>query len=179
MTYHSPVILQCLVELNVSLEVILEALLQLGQTLESMHAAGFTHNDVKPDNVSVAVTADGRVTATLLDLGLATPTGHTPHEFLCMRTDDEAEWELIEALRQRVYPWYAPELYHGGPSSPSTGAFSFAFTARTVLSLLPGPPAALLIALQENTSPAKSRLSVRELMDLLVGTLSSCRRQLH
>lgn len=159
MTFHSPFTLQRLAEQPASLITMLEALLQLAQTLANVHAAGFTHNDVKPDNVSVALAADWPVTVTLLDLGLATPAGHTPREFLSMRTDEKAERARSQALRQQRHPWYAPELYHGGPYSPFSDAFFFAFTAHSVLGLLPRPPAALLTALLESMSSAESLLS--------------------
>ena len=47
---------------------------QLLGALASIHARGWVHRDVKPDNVLVRRTAD-RVAATLIDFGLAVPQG--------------------------------------------------------------------------------------------------------
>ena len=48
---------------------------QVCSGLSEAHAAGIIHRDLKPDNVMLQLTAEGAVTARLLDFGIALPSG--------------------------------------------------------------------------------------------------------
>ena len=48
---------------------------QICSGLSEAHAAGIVHRDLKPDNVMLQLTAEGAVTARLLDFGIALPSG--------------------------------------------------------------------------------------------------------
>ena len=52
------------------------AILKIGinliESLESLHAAGYAHNDIKPDNVTIGIPGDSQDTrARLIDFGVS------------------------------------------------------------------------------------------------------------
>lgn len=54
--------------------VILEVLREAANTLHELHEAGFAHNDIKNDHISIDYdSATGQVEVTLLDLGFMSP----------------------------------------------------------------------------------------------------------
>ncbi|MEZ6013982.1 MAG: AAA family ATPase [Planctomycetota bacterium] len=73
--------------------------------LAALHAAGWTHGDIKPDNVRF----DARGDAVLLDLGFARRVGAP-----------------IAPLGTPAY--LAPERTHGGPPSPAADIYAFGAT---------------------------------------------------
>ena len=80
---------------------------QIADALDTAHAAGITHRDVKPDNILVA--EDGR--AKLADFGVA-------------RVPDAALTKEGQFLGTPCYA--APETLAGGKYSPRSDIFSFA-----------------------------------------------------
>jgi len=75
----------------------------LAGALAALHAAGWIHGDVKPENVRLR--ADGR--AVLLDLGLA------------LRRDEDPR-----AARSGTLPYLAPEQTQGGRATPASDVFA-------------------------------------------------------
>ncbi|MFG0287666.1 MAG: protein kinase family protein [Rhodopirellula sp. JB044] len=63
---------------------------QIGQALEKLHAAGWVHGDVKPENILI----DAKGHVTLVDLGFAART-HTPMHRVFRGTPDYASPELM------------------------------------------------------------------------------------
>ncbi len=74
--------------------------------LAALHAAGFVHGDVKPENVRL----DAEGNAVLLDLGFA------------RRTIDSAESAI--APRAGSLPYVAPEIAQGGIGGPESDVFA-------------------------------------------------------
>uniref|UniRef100_A0A0P4VS24 Protein kinase domain-containing protein n=1 Tax=Scylla olivacea TaxID=85551 RepID=A0A0P4VS24_SCYOL len=70
--------------------------LQMCRTLQRMHRQGYTHNDIKADNVCVS-TQSGKPVATVIDVGLARPVG--------------SKGLLSQAIPDTdKFPWIAPEI---------------------------------------------------------------------
>ncbi|WP_044253298.1 protein kinase family protein [Rhodopirellula sp. SWK7] len=63
---------------------------QIGQALEKLHAGGWVHGDVKPENILI----DAKGHVTLVDLGFAART-HTPMHRVFRGTPDYAAPELM------------------------------------------------------------------------------------
>lgn len=120
---------------------------QLAEALAAIHAVGLTHQDIKPDNVSLA-RFDGieEPVAVLLDLGTAVAPG-APLRGLTM------DYAAPEALRQFVSP--GP---HEGADARSD-VYSLAKTIREWLEPIPSdendqtPPMVRAITLLEGTVP--------------------------
>ena len=104
---------------------ILGVMLQAGQGLAAMHAAGLVHRDVKPDNIMVG--DNGRVR--VMDFGLAraakepvAPSGPGPD-------DSSSSLLAVDVTRTGALlgtPGYmAPEQYHHETSTARTDIFSF------------------------------------------------------
>ena len=92
----------------------LSVFLQLAHTLEGVVNKGFTHNDLKIDNVCVSVGSSGLI-ATVIDFGVATSL-HT--ERICKKK-----------IRPEEHPWVAPELQlHTHPTSEASEVYSLADT---------------------------------------------------
>ena len=86
--------------------------LQVSTTLQQMHDKGFSHNDIKDDNICVQVDTNGPK-ATIIDLGLARRDG-TTHIFNYTSHTDS-------------YPWIAPELLlNTHPCGEASDAYSMA-----------------------------------------------------
>ncbi|XP_050728744.1 serine/threonine-protein kinase PkaB-like [Eriocheir sinensis] len=81
----------------------LAAFVALARDVQQLHACGYTHNDIKPDNVVVRQDAKGR----LQDSASRAHTHRTP--------------------------WMAPELLRGAPCSPPVDVFSLGYVLRRVL----------------------------------------------
>lgn len=87
--------------------------LQVSRTLQRINQRGFTHNDVKENNVCVS-TQNGSPVATVIDVGLARRVGT---QGIFGRTYDTEQ-----------YPWIAPELLRNThPCSEASDAFGLAY----------------------------------------------------
>ncbi|MCT2586549.1 serine/threonine-protein kinase [Actinophytocola gossypii] len=65
-------------ERRISAERTLEILEQAGNALQAAHERGFVHRDVKPGNIMVTPTPDGRVVVKLTDFGIAKAADAAP-----------------------------------------------------------------------------------------------------
>lgn len=111
-------------------------LLQVARALQALLQRGYTHNDLKGNNVCVARTRGGPV-ATVIDLGLARRVG---------------TWALYrKTSHMSRHPWAAPELKrHTHPTSEASDVFSLAVMIQEELDLEEGrpyPPALAALAL--------------------------------
>ena len=107
--------------------------LQLARAVQTILAQGYTHNDLKKDNLCVRDTTAGPV-ATIIDLGIATPLG----TLRVFNTKDPED-----------FPSEPPELHtHTHPTSEASDAYRFAYSVKEALRLRPGAPhAAPVLAL--------------------------------
>uniref|UniRef100_A0A0P4W432 Protein kinase domain-containing protein n=1 Tax=Scylla olivacea TaxID=85551 RepID=A0A0P4W432_SCYOL len=95
----------------------LRVILQVARAVRSVNEEGYTHNDIKSNNVCVKQATSGPK-ATLIDLGLAEPVGTRGF----YKTDGDI------AAKQRKYPWIAPELLRDShPCSAASDVFSVAW----------------------------------------------------
>jgi tRNA A-37 threonylcarbamoyl transferase component Bud32 len=65
-------------ERRISAERTLEILEQAGNALQAAHERGYVHRDVKPGNIMVTPTADGRMVVKLTDFGIAKAADAAP-----------------------------------------------------------------------------------------------------
>jgi serine/threonine-protein kinase len=65
-------------ERRISAEYTLEILEQAGNALQAAHERGYVHRDVKPGNIMVTHTADGRIVVKLTDFGIAKAADAAP-----------------------------------------------------------------------------------------------------
>ena len=49
----------------------LEITSQVMKALQALHLVGFTHNDVKPSNIMIDFSKDGKIKSTLIDFGFS------------------------------------------------------------------------------------------------------------
>lgn len=118
---------------------------ELAEGLSALHGAGFTHGDVKPDNVRF----DRLGRATWIDLGFALRGQETPR------------------ARPGSLPWLPPEEARGAPGSPAADMFALGLilfqlaTARHPFLPHHGAPAAepLESDLLETLARARSRVA--------------------
>lgn len=96
----------------------LSAFLSLVRDVQQLHSCGYTHTDIKENNVVVRRDADDRLQVSLIDYGLAKIIG-TSHQ--CVGGDPTRT------------PWMAPELYHGAPCEPSSDVYSLGFVLQNLL----------------------------------------------
>ncbi|XP_050728032.1 serine/threonine-protein kinase PkaB-like [Eriocheir sinensis] len=96
----------------------LAAFVALARDVQQLHACGYTHNDIKPDNVVVRQDAKGRLQVSLIDYGLAKRFG--------------TGLRIARTHTHRT-PWMAPELLRGAPCSPPVDVFSLGYVLRRVL----------------------------------------------
>ncbi|MPZ85888.1 MAG: protein kinase [Actinophytocola sp.] len=65
-------------ERRISADRALEILEQAGNALQAAHERGYVHRDVKPGNIMVTPTADGRIVVKLTDFGIAKAADAAP-----------------------------------------------------------------------------------------------------
>ena len=85
--------------------------------LEDIHATGYVHNDLKADQVAVALLESG-VDVTLLDLGYMTPIGGQPYRQNNLKSSAE-----LDVLCED-FSWLAPEAIRGEEVSPASDVWS-------------------------------------------------------
>ncbi|XP_071551873.1 uncharacterized protein [Panulirus ornatus] len=100
---------------------ILDIVHQLTETLISIHEMGWTHLDVKCDNVTVCPSQAG-LRVTLIDFGLALPIGQR-HSF--------EKGNIVEHT--------APEVLAGLPCSPASDVYSMARLLCRIMKQFDGP----------------------------------------
>jgi len=110
MTCHGTLDLQAWASRRFDLDEYLKMLLALSTTLRGLHAEGFTHNDLKADNVMVGE----RNVPTLIDVGLVSPINSCPFWYNDMRNAHASRSSHL-----------APEIYRGGRADPSADVYSF------------------------------------------------------
>lgn len=96
----------------------LSAFLSLVRDVQQLHARGYTHNDIKENNVVVRRDADGRLQVSLIDYGLAKKIG--------------TGFKVVSKTPQGI-PWTAPELGRGAPCTPSVDIFSLGYVLNNIL----------------------------------------------
>ncbi|XP_027235191.2 tyrosine-protein kinase FRK-like [Penaeus vannamei] len=116
MTCHGTLDLQAWASRRFDLDEYLKMLLALSTTLRGLHAEGFTHNDLKADNVMVGE----RNVPTLIDVGLVSPINSCPFWYNDMRNARD-----VESERASRSSHLAPEIYRGGRADPSADVYSF------------------------------------------------------
>ena len=95
----------------------ISVILQVARVVRNVNKAGFTHNDIKNNNVCVKQCVNGPK-ATVIDLGLAMPVGQ--------RGLYKTSMDIYEETRK--YPWVAPELFlDSHPCSAASDAYSVAW----------------------------------------------------
>lgn len=96
---------------------------ELCTVLEYMHDAGFAHNDIKPQNISVKE-RDLHTTITLLDVGHVCHLGESAYN---PRSKHETSIER-EYFRRKSFKWLAPEVYSQcQPVTPRGDIYSLGF----------------------------------------------------
>lgn len=93
--------------------------LQVALTLRAMHARGWAHNDLKPNNI-VVQRVGSVCRATVVDFGNAAVFGTCPYG----RIPFGHQW----------YPHLAPELLLGGKASSKSDVYSLGFVLKTLIS---------------------------------------------
>lgn len=114
MTYHGECDLFSYFVAAFDLDEYLHILFQLCNILNNLHEAGFAHNDLKGNNVMLDV-IEGLCAVTLIDLG--TVSAHAVCPYRCNAGRSRAE---LEGERAAKYEHLAPEVFRGGPASPSS-----------------------------------------------------------
>ncbi|XP_050724608.1 uncharacterized protein LOC127002570 [Eriocheir sinensis] len=95
----------------------LAAFVALARDVRQLHARGYAHTDIKPDNVVLHQGADSLLQVSLIDYGLAKTFGTG----------------LRNALTHtHCTPWIAPELRRA-PCSPPVDVFSLGYVLKRVL----------------------------------------------
>nr|XP_053637304.1 probable serine/threonine-protein kinase 2 [Cherax quadricarinatus] len=95
---------------DLKLQTLLLIFLQVALNLEEIHQCGFTHNDLKADNVLIHEAEDA-LEVNVIDFGHSTKVGeHMGWDF----TPEEHE----------DYPHYAPEVFLCGPCTPEGDVYS-------------------------------------------------------
>lgn len=102
--------------------------LKLARSVKQLHARGYSHNDIKEDNVVLGRTGNGRMQVSLIDYGLAKKFGS--------RID-------FRGTDPRRLPWVAKELVLGAPCSPAMDVFSLGYVLNNILDLCHGEYPAL------------------------------------
>ena len=98
--------------------LLIDILVDLTKILEEVHSVGYVHNDLKADQVAVAV-GETKVEVTLLDLGNMTPLGYQPYgHHIHLGTN-----ELVKM--NYMYPHLAPEAISGMKVTAASDIFSF------------------------------------------------------
>lgn len=95
---------------RVSERMLVQAMAQVCGAVAGLHQKGVTHNDIKSNNVVVRLGSEGSITACLIDLGNSSKVGSAIFPRGKLRWED--------------YPYLAPELVAGEPSSDASDVFS-------------------------------------------------------
>lgn len=105
--------------------------LQLARAVQAMPARGYTHNDLKNENLCVLDTSSGPL-ATIIDLGIATPLG---------------TWRVFGPKScYEDQPEEPPELQaNTHPTSEASDAYRFAYNVKKTLQLCDGVPRTSLV----------------------------------
>ena len=111
------------------------------ESLAEAHARGLIHRDVKPANLYLARTADGREAVKVLDFGIARKEPTEKPEIILSNSSVAAipsEAELTAVGTVMGTPLYvAPEVLRGRPATPQADLYSLAATG---FHLLTGRP---------------------------------------
>ncbi|XP_050733151.1 serine/threonine-protein kinase pkn5-like [Eriocheir sinensis] len=95
---------------RVSGRMLVQAVAQVCGAVAGLHQKGVAHNDIKSNNVVVRLGSEGSITACLIDLGNSSKVGSAIFPRGRLRWED--------------YPYLAPELVAGEPSSEASDVFS-------------------------------------------------------
>ena len=117
-TYHGNRTLADWLKVKAPAKLVLHILYSLVGVLERLHAAGFSHNDVKSDNVMASLQANGSVTVTLIDLGGGCRLGQRPFPGLHNITISAAKHAYLMEVRAARHQHIAPEVFLGGVATP-------------------------------------------------------------
>ncbi|MFD7321998.1 serine/threonine-protein kinase [Streptomyces sp. NPDC059875] len=118
---------------------------QLLDALAAVHAAGFVHRDVKPSNVLLAATGEGRPHTFLADFGVARVLPHL---------------QLTSPAYVPGTPDYlAPEIRAGAVSTPAQDVYAAGLVLR---SLGGGPPALAAAMLADRSEDRPSAAAARD-----------------
>ena len=102
-------------ENKVPLEKAIEITRQIADALDYAHERKVVHRDVKPANVMIETDSDGKVTARVLDFGLAAEIRSSM---------GRVSQEIHDTSGTR--PYMAPEQWLGGKQGPATDQYSLA-----------------------------------------------------
>ena len=102
-------------ENKVPLEKAIEITRQIADALDYAHERKVVHRDVKPANVMIETDADGKVTARVLDFGLAAEIRSSM---------GRVSQEIHDTSGTR--PYMAPEQWLGGKQGPATDQYALA-----------------------------------------------------
>ncbi|MCL4215940.1 MAG: protein kinase [Candidatus Hydrogenedentes bacterium] len=109
---------------NPPLDERLEAVAQIADALQVVHASGIYHRDIKPSNILLARDSEGRITAKLSDFGLGA-------------TEDPELLKSIYASRVEgvagTWDYLAPELRNGGPATARSDIYSMGLTLYQII----------------------------------------------
>jgi len=144
----------------------------VADALDHVHAAGFVHRDVKPDNILF----DGRGNAVLADFGIATFVRSLAERFAPAVTAPERAFQLTAAGLVIGTPHYvAPEVVAGGAATGPTDQYALAAVVHEILAGHPpigGSSAAEILAAQINRLPVPLTELRPELPDSLSRAVS-------
>ncbi len=97
----------------------LELVAQVADALDTVHAAGIFHRDIKPGNILLTRREDGALQAKLSDFGLGATQDP---EFLKSISDSHDDGVV------GTWDYISPELRHGGKASPQSDIYSLGLT---------------------------------------------------
>ncbi|XP_076062444.1 tyrosine-protein kinase Fgr-like [Oratosquilla oratoria] len=92
--------------------------LQIAESVQMIHQRGWTHNDIKDDNVVVKKNGF-LLEATLIDFGNAARIGEATYG--------------TDSITQITYPHIAPELFQGQTNSSKSDVYSIGYLLATII----------------------------------------------
>jgi eukaryotic-like serine/threonine-protein kinase len=107
-------------ERRISAEYTLEIVEQAGNALQAAHERGYVHRDIKPGNIMVTHTADGRVVVKLTDFGIAKAADAAP--------------VTRSGMVMGTAHYIAPEQALGHEAEPASDVYSLAVVGYECLS---------------------------------------------
>lgn len=158
MTQHGSSTLWDLLRFGAKDTVLLEILRQVTVIVHNIHQAGFTHNDLKANNISVPSVENNVVSDVfILDFDQLNRLGNTsPFERKRTKGSDKIErkklWKKREAERSHRYYWIAPELYHDGKSSTASDVYAICQLMRRIMMRLNHKPSKAMKLIKRGTS---------------------------